>query len=171
MIRKLLRGPAWLSAPALVVGGAALAASGTALGVALGVACWPLAEYAAHRWAMHGLEGSASFRTIHGAHHERPRAAHHFAVPLVVVAPASAVLTLAAGPGFTGGLLLAMAAYDLVHMGCHGVGPLAGRVPNRLVQHHAGHHVTPSRNFSVTVPWLDRALGTDRPAPHPFAEP
>ena len=58
---------------------------------------------------------------------------------------------------------MCLAAYDLAHLGCHGLGPLRGAVPRSLVAHHAGHHADASRNFSVTAPLLDRAFGTALP--------
>jgi sterol desaturase/sphingolipid hydroxylase (fatty acid hydroxylase superfamily) len=125
---------------------------------------WPLVEYAAHRLAMHGARrfGPRLYRKIHGAHHDHPRDVSHYPVPPVAVAASAALLAVVFPAPFVGGLLLCLAAYDLVHLGCHGLGPLRGRVPRAWIAHHAGHHADEDRNFAVTVPVLDRLFGTAR---------
>lgn len=132
--------------------------------LALGVASWPLAEYAAHRWAMHSLAAinPRAYRKAHGVHHGHPLDPSHYVVPPAVVAVAVAAVA-AVSPSYAAGLLLAMAAYDFVHMGVHGLGPLGGLVPAALVKHHDGHHADQSTNFSVTFPPLDALLGTRSP--------
>lgn len=152
--------PAWCAVSAALV---ALRPSPAWL--ALGVASWPLAEYAVHRWAMHALAAvnARAYRKAHGVHHGHPLDASHYVVPPVAVAPAVALAAAVVAPSYAAGLLLAMAAYDLVHMGAHGLGPLGGLVPAALVRHHDGHHADQSTNFSVTFPPLDALLGTRAP--------
>lgn len=144
--------------------GAALVASRFSVAHAVAAAAaWPVVEYCAHRFAMHGARrfGARTYRRVHGAHHDRPRDPSHYPVPPVVtlsVGGAIAVLS----PSFAGALLMCLAAYDVVHLGCHGLGPLRGRLPRAIVAHHAGHHADGATNFSVTAPVLDRLLGTVR---------
>lgn len=151
--------PCWLLA------GVALIASAPSPAALTAPVAWPLLEYIAHRAALHGAArlGPRAYRRVHGVHHERPRDRSHYLVPPAAVALAAALLGLALPRAFVGGLLVSLAAYDLVHLGCHGLGPLRGRLPRALVAHHARHHADPRRCFSVTVPPLDRLLGTHRP--------
>jgi sterol desaturase/sphingolipid hydroxylase (fatty acid hydroxylase superfamily) len=151
--------PAWCA-----VAAGLFATCPSSASLALGVASWPLAEYAVHRWAMHALEAvnARAYRKAHGVHHGHPLDASHYVVPPFAVATTATSAAVVA-PSYAAGLLLAMAAYDLVHMGAHGLGPLGGLVPAALVRHHEGHHANQAANFSVTFPPLDSLMGTRAP--------
>ncbi len=149
--------------PASLVSGVALVASSPTAVAFAAVLAWPLVEYVAHRFAMHGARrwGRRAYRKIHGAHHDHPRDPSHYVVPPVAILAAAGLLA-AVSVAFAGAMLVCLAAYDLVHLGCHGLGPLRGRLPSSLVAHHAGHHADDTRNFSVTCPVIDRVFQTVR---------
>lgn len=145
--------------------GSALVATSERPWLALaGVAAWPVIEYAAHRWLMHGAARFAPrlYKKIHGCHHLWPNDLAHFTIPIPVVALAVAALLAALPRAFVGGALLAYVAYDLAHLAAHGLAPFPFRA--RLAKHHAAHHRRSDEAYCVTQPWIDRLLGT---APKP----
>ena len=158
------RNPSYVVPGGLLLG-AALVGSAPSPVALLAPAVWPFVEYFAHRVAMHGASrfGERTYRRVHGVHHEHPRDRSHYVVPPVAVALAAALLGLVLPCAFVGGLLVCLALYDLVHLGCHGLGPLRGRLPRSLVAHHARHHANDGVCFSVTAPPLDHLFGTARP--------
>jgi len=133
-----------------------------------GFAAWPLVEYAAHRWAMHGLALAAPrlYKRVHGVHHLYPRDLSHFTIPIPIAAVVVAGLCAAswaigAPPSVVGGLLAAFVLYDLAHLAAHGFAPFP--FARALQRHHARHHADDARNFGVTTSWIDRLLGTRAP--------
>ena len=91
--------------------------------VLLGLAAWSVAEYALHRFVLHGLE---PFKSWHIAHHLRPAAL--MGTPTVLSATAFVLLAFlpawwAAGVqracAFTIGLLMGYLAYSLMHHALH----------------------------------------------------
>lgn len=134
----------------------------------LGVALWPVVEYVAHRWLMHGIEHTrpALYKRVHGVHHLYPRDRSHFTIPLAVTVPLVALLAaipaaLGAWPTaapILGGLLAAYALYDLAHLAAHGLAPFPFR--RALARYHARHHRDASRAFGVTSPIVDALMGT-----------
>lgn len=165
---KRLQSP-FLTMPLWAAVGAALVALSPRPWLAFaGFATWPAVEYAAHRWAMHGLAGRAPrlYKRVHGVHHLYPRDLSHFVIPIpavaVVVCAIGAALW-AGGVGLAplGGLLLAFVLYDLAHLAAHDLAPFPFR--EALRRHHARHHEDGARNFGVTSPAIDRLLGTGAP--------
>lgn len=165
---KRLQSP-FLTMPLWAAVGAALVAPSPRPWLALaGAAAWPLVEYAAHRWAMHGLARAAPrlYKRVHGVHHLYPRDLSHFVIPVPAVALAAVAIggaleALDVGLAPLGGLLLAFVLYDLAHLAAHGLAPFP--FADALRRHHARHHATDTRNFGVTTPCLDRLLGTHDP--------
>ncbi len=163
---KRLQSP-FLTMPLWAAIGAALVALSPRPWLAIaGVAAWPVVEYSAHRWAMHGLARAAPrlYKRVHGVHHLHPQDLSHFVIPVpavalvVVVLGAALHLLLRVGLAPLGGLLLAFVAYDLAHLAAHGLAPFP--FASALRRHHAKHHAHESKNYGVTSPWLDRLLGT-----------
>lgn len=152
----------WASVAALLI---AAHPSPTAL---LGVALWPVVEYAAHRWLMHGISSSrpALYKRVHGVHHLYPRDRSHFTIPLAVTVPlVAALVAIPAGLGawptaapVLGGLLAAYALYDIAHLAAHGLAPFPFR--RALARYHARHHRDATRAFGVTSPLVDALMGT-----------
>ena len=137
--------------PAQAVAAIALCATaGLPLTSVAAALCFPLVEYAAHRWAFHGPAAA-----IHEAHHRYPSDLSHFTVPVwitVAVSLAAAVVS----PAVAGGLLAGMCLYDLAHLACHGRAWFPFR--RALAAHHALHHAQPGKNFSVSFPPIDSLL-------------
>lgn len=138
----------------------------------VGALAWPLAEYSAHRWAMHGIARAwpKAYRRVHGVHHMYPTDTSHFTIPMPVVAVAAAlvwsalwVLGAPSPVAIVGGLLFAMVAYDAAHLSAHGL--LALPFGKGLAARHAGHHARPTTNYGVTTGIIDRALGTNATPP------
>lgn len=164
MIKRLqspfLTMPLWAA-----IGAALVAVSPRPWLAAAGAAAWPFVEYAAHRWAMHGLKRVAPrlYKRVHGVHHLYPHDLSHFVIPVPAVALIATVLgaglcLLGVGLAPLGGLLLAFVAYDLGHLAAHGRAPFP--FASALRRHHEKHHADESKNYGVTSPWLDRLLGT-----------
>lgn len=130
-----------------------------------GAAVWPVLEYVAHRWAMHGLARVAPrlYKRVHGVHHLYPHDLSHFVIPpaavaLVGAAGGAALHLLGVGLAPLGGLLLAFVVYDLAHLAAHGLAPFP--FAQALRRHHEKHHTDGRKNYGVTSPWLDRLFGT-----------
>lgn len=130
-----------------------------------GAAAWPLVEYVAHRWAMHGLSQRAPrfYKRVHGVHHLYPTDLSHFVIPAPVVAAVACVIgvcLVASGAGLAplGGVLISFVLYDLAHLASHGLAPFP--FATALARHHARHHAHETVNYGVTTPWLDRLFGT-----------
>lgn len=167
---KRLQSP-FLVMPLWSAVGALLAASAARPGWTLvGALSWPLIEYAAHRWVMHGSAKWAPrfYRKIHGIHHAFPDDLSHFTIPIpfvgavvAVFAGGSSALNVGReGHALLGGLLLAYVAYDLAHLAAHGRAPFPWQ--DVLARHHAVHHAQASKAFAVTVPFIDRIFRTSR---------
>jgi sterol desaturase/sphingolipid hydroxylase (fatty acid hydroxylase superfamily) len=158
--------PVWAAiAAALVV------LSGEPVLAVVGALAWPPVEYAAHRWAMHGIARAwpKAYRRVHGVHHMYPTDTSHFTIPMPVVAIAAALVWSAlwalgapSPMAIVGGLLFAMVAYDAAHLAAHGI--LSLPFGKGLAARHAGHHAHPATNYGVTTGIIDRALGTYAPA-------
>lgn len=122
---------------------------------ALGLATWPLLEYAVHGWLSH------CFRTpiapYHREHHKDARRV--FTSPTAWV-PLAALVYLLAGAGFALGLLCGFARYEYVHWRIHFREPRTAR-QRRLRAHHLAHHACSSNAFfGVTTRLWDRVFGT-----------
>lgn len=147
-----------LLAPLWIAAGVTLSVLGRApLATLAGLLGWPLLEYAVHRWAMHGLQRwPRLYAKAHGAHHRWPQDPGHYTVPVEAAVPAAILLTTLLGPAPMGGLLVAFGAYDLFHYSLH----LDGWAPAWARGHHERHHRDPRTCYAVTLPALDRVLGS-----------
>lgn len=153
----------------LLAGAAILSVSGaTAVEVALCVPLYALFEYAVHRFVLHGPWDAVTLYRIHGAHHADPADPKSVHVPIRTVV--SAVVVVAVGmrgisgavyPGLIALLIIQFGLFEAIHLGLHGHGPLAGRLPRRMVAHHAAHH-NRDENASYAVSWpiVDAILRT-----------
>ncbi len=158
--------PVWAA-----VASALVASSEAPYLAAVGSLAWPVIEYAAHRWAMHGIARvwPRAYRRVHGVHHMYPTDTSHFTIPMPVVAIAAALVWAAlwaigapSPMAIVGGLLSAMVAYDAAHLAAHGL--LSLPFGKSLAARHAGHHARPTTNYGVTTGIIDRALGTNATA-------
>jgi sterol desaturase/sphingolipid hydroxylase (fatty acid hydroxylase superfamily) len=159
---------------ALLVGAAlALLAAGArdspAITVAALLAGWlvgSLAEYAVHRFVLHGPALAAR---VHARHHAAPAREQidplSYFGPIVVALLAWAALHALGGGaalagGLTAGLCLQYSWFRAVHRRMHRPGHRLAS--GRLAHFHRGHHVDLRRNFGVTTPFWDRLFRTQR---------
>ena len=143
------------------------------LAAAAGAAAWSPAEYALHRYVLHG--SSAPSRVVgseHRRHHREPLATNPWlrsltyplmgAVAAVACAPLWRRSTGVAAAA-TGGFVSGYAVYEQLHWRMHHrpARTAAGRV---LRQRHDRHHRGgPGGNFGVTSPLWDAVLGSELP--------
>ena len=143
--------------------GQALAALGW---VAAGLLSWTLAEYALHRFVLHGLQ---PFKGWHARHHARPLAL--IATPTVLTAvlfaglvgvPAAGLLALWQASALALGVLTGYLAYILMHHALHHwPGASWLRWPRRW---HALHHRGVGGCYGVSLPLWDHVFRTARTA-------
>lgn len=140
-----------------------------------GYVLWTLLEYFGHRFVFHlrpkSRRGKWIQFLIHGVHHEHPSDPLRLVMPplmsLPIMAAASGLIRLAAGPrfalplmaGFIGGYLI----YDGLHFYVHHRQPgnFIGRYLRRRHMHH--HFRDDTSWFGVSAPWWDVIFAT-RPA-------
>ena len=134
--------------------GLALAGSRPAwLQLLFGLLGWTLAEYAAHRFALH-----RHFRQDHWAHHLAPH--DYIGISGLHIGFAYALLLWPArllGLQWAyAGFLLGYLAYVSVHYALHRPHFCRGRLLSHLARHHAMHHQRGiEQNFGVTSPLWD----------------
>jgi len=123
----------------------------------LGAAGFTLAEYAVHRWLLHGL--SLSYLD-HRHHHAMP---DDYAIGWSVPAIAVSIATLTAvlwSITFGAGVLLAWGWYAYVHWRVHHRPFPRASLLFFLQRHHENHHRLARRNFGVSTTWWDVILRT-----------
>jgi sterol desaturase/sphingolipid hydroxylase (fatty acid hydroxylase superfamily) len=140
-----------------------------AVGAMVGWASWTLAEYALHRWAMHGPVRRQPVAQEHLRHHREPMATDPVLRSLTYLPAAIGGAALgaalrrvtdsAAGQGAAAGFLAGYAAYEQLHWRSHHRPP-AVAYERWLRQRHATHHARARRNYGVTTSVWDRAFGT-----------
>lgn len=139
--------------------------------VVAGAMTWSLLEYVIHRWLGHDARFRPNlFESEHTRHHGQ---GDYFAPTGRKVVAALAVggglawlatllVSASVAVAYVGGLLIAYAAYEIVHRRAHthpGWGPY-GRWVRR---HHFAHHFSdPRTNHGVTSPIWDLVFGTYR---------
>lgn len=135
--------------------------------VAAGLAGWTLAEYALHRFVLHGLQ---PFKRWHALHHAQPQA--FIATPtlltsglfgLLVVLPAWWLFALWSASALVLGVGLGYLGYILTH---HAVHHAHGASPwlRRHKRWHALHHRQGAMAcYGVSLPLWDHLLGSARP--------
>lgn len=117
-----------------------------------GIILYSFVEYATHRWVLHG-----PMKKYHRQHHLYP--AKHSQTPLIIVAPAMALLWWFAGPPLMLGMLACWLWSGWLHRRLHTTRTSAGWM-SKLQGHHMAHHRWETTNYGVlTVAW-DRLLGT-----------
>ena len=146
-----------------------------------GAVVWTAAEYAVHRWLMHGRYTANPVTAEHLDHHRHLErtdplrfdrflwwpAAGALAVGLPARTVASAPTAVGAGAGFAA----CYCWYRHLHWSIHHRPPRTswGR---RLRRHHLRHHVgSPRANHGVTTPVWDVVLGTYLPDHSPVRLP
>jgi len=135
--------------------------------VLAGVVGWTLAEYALHRFVLHGVQ---PFKRWHGLHHERPQA--YIATPTLLTAGLFAGLILAPAwwllPAWLAsalvlGVLVGYLAYILMHHAAHH-GHGASAALRRHKRWHALHHRAGSQAcYGVSLPLWDHVFRSARP--------
>ncbi len=153
---------------------ASKSASGAALRLGAGLLAWSAAEYAVHRWIMHGRieqAGRAIGRLIdpivaeHLDHHRHPGSTvalrldrHNVGYKAGAFAAATTLAGMAFGAGFTFGY----AAYTGLHDRIHHQRP-HGRIAAAVWNHHLEHHRLGRQgvgaNFGVSSPLWDLVGG------------
>jgi len=149
-----------------------------ALGAVTGAIAWTAAEYATHRWVLHGPFGKGRLKhlpldRLHRAHHRAPdvtsfvaRSAGHVAIAagaaaasigLSMVAPT--VLARSASAAFSAGY----STYEINHWNAHHR-PARTQWGERLRERHHRHHFgAPASNLGVTIGFWDQVFGTEAP--------
>jgi len=115
-----------------------------------GVVALTLAEYAVHRFVLHGFAPIA-----HRLHHSNPDGAVLTIFWQIWIC--FALVYLIAGGAFVAGALVAYAWYLFVHHCAHH-GP--DKLPLPLLMHHQSHHRFATRNFGISTTLWDRVFGT-----------
>lgn len=154
---------------------ASTSAPGTALRFGIGLLAWSVAEYAVHRWIMHGSIGKAGRaigRLVHPVvaehldHHRRPGSTvalrldrHNVCYKAGAFGLATALVGTAFGTGFTVGY----GAYTGLHDRIHHQRP-RGRLATAVWNHHLEHHRLGRQgvdvNFGVSSSLWDAVFGT-----------
>lgn len=133
------------------------------------LAMWWLIEYVLHRYVFHsgpdrGLTGLAH---IHGCHHRDADDRLRNLTPLSVTIPVGILVYFSTqyllgeyfGRLWFSSFAVGYVVFEIVHYWCH-----RARDGNRafgfLIRHHGLHHHNGSGNFSVSLPILDRLMGT-----------
>jgi cyclopropane-fatty-acyl-phospholipid synthase len=140
----------------------------TAVLVAAGLLSWSIAEYAIHRFVLHGLP---PFRQWHEAHHDRPTALicaptllSASLVVVLVFLPMLALGGLRCAAAFTLGVLLGYLVYTITHHAAHHWRARQGWLQHRKRWHAMHHHgVGASSHFGVTSDLWDHVFGTAVP--------
>jgi 4-hydroxysphinganine ceramide fatty acyl 2-hydroxylase len=152
----------------------------------LGLAAWPLVEYAAHRYVLHGAfpDGPGRwnrllhrlFDDLHWEHHAHPWDGDRIGGSLRQTLPFAALLVLLAlalAPWYTlaltiAALMLGFIGEEWTHYALH-LHPLPGRYYRRLRRHHAFHHsiVGAELAWGVSSPLWDILLRTGGPPTDP----
>ena len=115
-----------------------------------GVVTLTLAEYAVHRFVLHGLAPIE-----HRLHHANPDGAVLTIFWQIWIC--FALVYLIAGGAFIAGALVAYAWYLFVHHCAHH-GP--DKLPLPLLKHHQSHHRFANRNYGVSTTLWDYVFGT-----------
>lgn len=138
----------------------------------LGFAAWFVFEYLMHRFLFH-LESrnkqiAALVWIMHTNHHIQPSHRLRTLMPLSVSLPLAVLIELAGisvfgaacGVSAALGFFCGYVVYDLTHYACHN-SPMKGRYASSVKRHHMRHHfVDDERNFSITVPLIDKLFLT-----------
>jgi sterol desaturase/sphingolipid hydroxylase (fatty acid hydroxylase superfamily) len=144
---------------------ATLEAAGWVLG---GMLAWTLAEYALHRFVLHGL---LPFSRWHGLHHAQPKAliATPTAFTLVLFAVLVALPVWWLAPSWRGlaallGVMLGYLAYIVTHDSVH-LAPTRRAWLPRQRRWHAMHHRPGARAcYGVSMRLWDHVFGSTPPA-------
>ncbi len=115
-----------------------------------GVVVWTFAEYAVHRFVLHGFASHG-----HRLHHANPDDA--ILTIFWQTWSCFALVYLIAGGAFVAGALVAYAWYLFVHHCAHH-GPDKLLLP--LLKHHQSHHRFATRNYGVSTTLWDHVFGT-----------
>ncbi|HMV65408.1 MAG TPA: sterol desaturase family protein [Myxococcota bacterium] len=167
----------WLPALAAVIASAPRELGPGAIGLRLviGVGWWTLAEYVLHRSVFH-LPPITDVRKVvtfvlHRHHHRDPGALDRLAATppqaaslLVPMALAGRAVDPAGWAWCAAGIIGAYVAYEALHYSHHHRRPRTALGRWLRERHLRHHHVDPTRNFGISSPLWDVALGTGLPA-------
>jgi len=137
-----------------------------AVAFGLGVALWPLLEYAVHGWLAHRFRTFVS--PLHGAHHIAPERV--FTSPLAWV-PVAGLIWLAAtsllggalGSGLAAGVVVGFLRYEALHWRIHFRAPRSPREARRRAHHLAHHFCNARAYYGVSTDLWDRVFRTRPP--------
>jgi cyclopropane-fatty-acyl-phospholipid synthase len=130
----------------------------------IGLASWPVLEYAMHRFVLHGMQ---PFRAWHLQHHRRPMAL--IATPTLLSATLIAMLVFLptwrlgnpwCASGLTLGVLTGYLAYGVTHHAVHHWRADNAWLRRRTRWHALHHHMAPPAYFGVTTEYLDYLFGS-----------
>jgi cyclopropane-fatty-acyl-phospholipid synthase len=137
--------------------------------VLTGLVGWTLAEYALHRFVLHGPQ---PFKRWHALHHARPQAL--IATPTLLTAllfatlvllPALLLMQTWQAGGLVLGVNLGYLTYVLMHHGVHHAGAFDSALRRHRRWHAQHHRAGSSACYGVSVPLWDHVFGTARPQP------
>lgn len=133
--------------------------------VMAGLMVFTLVEYVFHRWIFHGPGSLEAFKQGHWNHHVDPLgdAALPFFLPPAILLILTGLFAVAMPGGYAallaGSIACGYACYDLSHYIIHTRRFRHPVLRSWAASHHIHHH-HPDRNFGVTTPLWDYALGT-----------
>jgi sterol desaturase/sphingolipid hydroxylase (fatty acid hydroxylase superfamily) len=131
-----------------------------------GLGGWTFAEYALHRFVLHGLR---PFSRWHAAHHEQPRAlictptiVSALLIVIFVFLPALALGNLWCASALTLGVLSGYLSYSITHHATHNWRAGGRWLKGRKRWHALHHHIENPGYFGVTSGFWDYVFGSDR---------
>lgn len=148
------------------------------LGAAAGAFVWTAAEYASHRWVLHGPFGKGRLKHLalgglHRAHHRAPLATSLTARAVGHVTVAGAAALASVGLGAIAPAALARSAtaafsagystYEISHWNMHHRPARTSRGEQLRVRHDRHHFGAPASNLGVTTNFWDRVFDTQAP--------
>jgi Fatty acid hydroxylase superfamily len=148
----------------------------TLAGLGAGWGLWTAAEYAMHRWAMHGRWRQQPVAAEHLRHHADPLATDAVLRSLSYLPVAVGAIGLGAAARHLGGpdvgrdlgrgvgvaFMAGYAAYEQLHWRAHHRHP-GNPLESWLQRRHLVHHRRAGRNYGVTTSIWDHVLGTAAP--------
>lgn len=140
----------------------------------MGILCWPLLEYALHRYFFHMKTETYWANTchflFHGNHHLCPQDTMRLVFPplpatFLAVVIGGTICTLlgdAIALRFVAGLLTGCVMYDMVHFTLHKTNTSWSKYLQQLKIHHMAHHKLIDSEYGITNMYIDTLMGTKK---------